>query len=329
MPPTTSKPLAGTVDTRQFGAAGLVKAFDLARQLAAEVCGALPPGRKTVVFDAQAAAGMAAARIVSDGIERMTDDLAKQNRSLQLYIDAHTPPGSKVSTISVVVLAAIPATVKALADSTSLFKSNVSAAGIGFGEGTRDLFATGLSRACPEKVIGLGSGYLGELAPAQHDRLLGKVRALAMQRADYANRIAVVHKLAAVAKADEKKDMAAVAKAAEVALKTVDAFIESLRAGEASDRSPLFNAARYLGYANRTAGALVLDFDLRLEGMSILKDNMFTGQHLRLSGVAFLWYRLHEPDGTLLAADVLRSITAPIDVDLRGQDPAGEFWNGR
>jgi len=63
--------------------------------------------------------------------------------------------------------------------------------------------------------------------------------------------------------------------------------------------------------------------------MTIVKDNLFTGQRLRLSGVAFLWYRLHAADGTLLKADTLRRMTAPVEVDLRGAAPAGDFWNGR
>jgi hypothetical protein len=73
----------------------------------------------------------------------------------------------------------------------------------------------------------------------------------------------------------------------------------------------------------------VLDFDLRLEGMTIVKDGLFMGQKLRLSGVAFLWYRVHEPDGTLRIADAVRRITRPVEVDLRGEDANGEFWSAR
>jgi hypothetical protein len=90
----------------------------------------------------------------------------------------------------------------------------------------------------------------------------------------------------------------------------------------------LFNAARYLGYAGRTGGSQVLEFDLRLEGLTIMKDKMFTGQHLRLSGVAFLWYRLYEPNGTLVLAKAVRKITPPVEVDLRGSDAGGDFWEG-
>jgi hypothetical protein len=120
-----------------------------------------------------------------------------------------------------------------------------------------------------------------------------------------------------------------VAAAGGALLKTVDGFVDSLKAGEAGDKSPLFNAARYLGYAARTSGMLVLDFDLRLEGMTIVKDSLFTGQRLRLSAVAFLWYRVHEPNGSLRMANAVRRVAKPVEVDLRGEEANGDFWNGR
>jgi hypothetical protein len=60
--------------------------------------------------------------------------------------------------------------------------------------------------------------------------------------------------------------------------------------------------------------------------MTIVKDGLFSGQKLRLSGVAFLWYRLYSPDGSLRLADAVRRITEPVEVDLRGEDAGGEFW---
>jgi hypothetical protein len=133
-------------------------------------------------------------------------------------------------------------------------------------------------------------------------------------------------KPADAAKGEEKRDLAALVSGAGALLKTVDAFIDPLSAGETADLSPLFNAARYLGYAARTEGIPVPDFDLRLEGMTIVKDALFTGQKLRLSGVAFLWYRVHEPDGTLRFADAMRRVTKPVEVDLRGDKANGDFF---
>jgi hypothetical protein len=321
-------PLAGALDTRGFGAAGLVRAFDLAGQLASEVCVALPVDRPTVLYDPAASQGVVAARTVSSSIDRIADELKRQNKSLQEVIDRNLPAGTAGRSFGIATPAIVPATVKAVTDLAGLFKTDVTATGLAYGEGGRALFATALAQSCPDKVAGLGAGYLGELDIAQYEKLMGRVRTLAAARGEYANRVALVGRLADDAKGDFKKELTAVENAAGALLKTVDGFLDSLKAGEASEKSPLFNAARYLGYANRTAGALVLDFDLRLEGMSLVKDNLLTGQRLRLSGVAFLWYRLHEPDGRLLAARTVRRMTAPVEVDLRGTAADGTLWNG-
>jgi len=327
LPPAQSRPPAGTVDTRQFGAAGLVRAFDLARELAATLCARLPPGRSAALYDPATAQGMVAARTVDGALARLSSDMAERNKALQRYLDTRRPPGSSAAALPLAVLAAVPATVRAGADIAALLRSDVTVSGIGYGDGARGLFASALAQACPERISGLGSGYLGELDWTRYEKLLGKVGALAVHRAGYAQRIAELQALADAAKGDEKKEMAQVAQAALAQLKVVDAFVDSLKAGEASEKSPLFNTARYLGYSERTAGSLVLDADLRLEGMSIVKENLFTGQHLRLSGVAFLWYRLHEPDGRLLAAEALRRISRPVEVDLRGSGAPDNFWS--
>jgi hypothetical protein len=316
LPPSSAKPLQGSLDTRQFGAAGLSRAFDLAHDLAGEVCTALPSDRKTAIYEPAAAQGVLAARLVLDAIERLKDDLNKQNKELQQAIEAHTPQASSAA-LAFTLLTAVPATLKAGADLSALFKTDVTAQGVGFGDGARSLFATQLSHRCPDKVLGLGSGYLGELDGRQYASLLARVRALGAQRGELAQRVDALDRLADAAKGEEKRLLAALAASGGTLLKTVDAFIDSLKAGEASDRSPLYNAARYLGYAARTEGMLVLDFDLRLEGLSIVKDALFTGQKLRLSGVAFLWYRLHQPDGTLLLADAVRRMAKPVEMDLR------------
>jgi hypothetical protein len=206
-------------------------------------------------------------------------------------------------------LTAVPATLRAAADLTSLFKTDVGAGGLAYGEAARSPFVTALARQCPDEIAGLGTGYLGELDAKPYDSLLARVRNLAAQRGELANRVALVQRLADAANGDEKKELAALAASGDTLLRGADAFIDSLRAGESGERSPLLNAARYLGYGARTRDMLVLDFNLRLERMTIVKDNLFTGQRLRLAGVAFLWYRLHEPNGGLRLADAVRRMT--------------------
>lgn len=325
LPPAESKALAGTVNSEAFGAAGLVRAFDLAQALSRDVCAALPAERKATIYEPAATQGVVSARLVSDGIKHISDDLARQNDELQKFIDQHTPPVAR--TLSLVGLAAVPATIKAVADMSALFRSNAAVASTSYGEDARAMFITSLAQACPDKIVGLGSGYMGEFDPAQYDKLMAKVRALVGLRSAYAARVAIVQKMADSAKGEVKKDYSAVASAAVAVLKTVDAFIESLKVGEASDKGPLFNAGRYLAYGERARVALVLDFNLRLEGMTVMKQNLFTGQHLRLSGVALLWYRIYEANGVLRVATSVRKISAPVEVDLRGKLRGGEFWD--
>ncbi|UVW27933.1 hypothetical protein [Massilia sp. H6] len=328
LPSSQSKALAGSLDTRQFGAAGLVRAFDLARELATDLCARLPAGRRAALYDPATAQGMVAARMVDSALARLSSEMAAKNKELQRYLDTNRPPGSGPAALPLAVFTVVPATVRASADLAALLRSNVTVAGIGYGEGARSLFASALAQSCPASISGLGAGYLGELDWERYDKLLGRVGALAAHRAAYAGRIAELQGLADAAKGDQKKQFAAVVQAALAQLKLVDSFTDSLQAGEASEKSPLFNTARHLGYSERTAGSLVLDADLRLEGLTIVKENLFTGQHLRLSGVAFLWYRLHEPDGQLIRAEALRRITRPLEVDLRGSNAADSFWSG-
>ena len=69
LPPATAKPLSGAVDLRQFGAAGLVKPFDLARQLAGEVCTTLHADKKTAVYETAVTQGVPITRLVQSAIE--------------------------------------------------------------------------------------------------------------------------------------------------------------------------------------------------------------------------------------------------------------------
>jgi len=322
LPPVTSKPLTGSVDTGHAGIVALMKSVDLAAQLASELCAALPPASRVALYDPASSQGIVAARTVDDGLLHISEQLGRQNRQLQQLIEEHTPRQSGSRPLApLIALAAVPATVKSAADIAALFKSDVTLTGIAYGDGARSLFASALFKACPQRIAGLGAGYLGELDSTTHAALLARVRALAALRGDYASRIATADALADAAKGAEKRLLADSVASAAALLKTVDAFIDSLKAGETGDRSPLFNAARFLAYAARTRDALLLDIDLRLDGVTLVRNHLFTGEKVRVAGAAILWYRLHAPDGTLLQTDALRRITAPVELDLRGAQP--------
>lgn len=327
LPPTQAKALAGNVEAAKFGAAGLARAFDLALELAVEVCASLPPGRRVTLYDPVVSQGVVAARTVDGALERTAQELAERNLELQHYINAQSPDlADRRSVIPLIWLTAPTVLLRAGADLAGVFKSDATLTGIAYGDGARALFASALARNCPERLAGLSDGYMGELDTVRHAYLLERVRRVGAERSVLAQHAARLEVLADGAKGELKKELQAVEAAARAQLKAVDVFTEGLRAGEASDKSPLFTAARYLGQAERSSGALVLDVDLRLEGLSLVRGNLFGGERLSLSGVAFLWYRLHEPDGRLLRADALRRVSRPVEVELRGERADGDFW---
>ena len=322
LPPVTSKPLAGAVDTSHAGVAALMQAVDVAGDLAGELCAALPSGQRVALYDPASTQGIVAARTVDDGLLHTTEQLGRQNQQLQRLIERYAPQGTAPQALApVLTLAAIPATIKSAADVTALFRTDVTLTGVAYGDGARALFASALFNTCPQRIAGLGAGYLGELDTGAHAALLARVRTLAALRGEFASRIAIADALADAAKGADKRLLAASVSSASALLKTVDAFIDSLKTGETGDRSPVFNAARFLAYAARTRDALLLDIDLRLDGVTLAKAGMFAGETVRVAGAAILWYRLHAQDGTLLQADALRRITPPAELDLRTAQP--------
>ncbi len=330
LPPVQARVLSGNVDAAKIGAAGLARAFDLTLELAHEVCAGLPQDRQVTLYDPVVSQGVVAARTVDGALARTAQELAERNLELQRYINARTTHSAdRRPAIPLIWLTAPTVLLRAGADLAGLFKSDATLAGIAYGDGARALFASALARSCPARLAGLSGGYMGELDVGRHERLLGQVRLVSAERAILAQHAARLEVLADAAKGELKKELQAVEAAARAQLKAVDAFTEGLRAGEASDKSPLFTAARYLGQAERSAGALVLDVDLRLEGLSQVRGNLFGGERLSLSGVAFLWYRLHEPDGRLLRADALRRVSRPVEVEMRGERADDEFWNAQ
>ena len=327
LPATDTKALAGKVNTEKFGAAGLVKAFDLARELSREVCKVLRAnhGATYAIHDATIAQGIATARLQEEAIDKIAADLVRQNAVLEPNLDPAM--GEKTPKVGLLIgLAGVTTGLKAAADLAALLKQDVSFVSTSYGSGTRSLFISTLAESCPEQLAGLGSGYIGELDLARYRKLMDKVQLLITNRTAFANNIAKFSKQVEATKGDAKEPLAKLLAASNAVLKAADTFIESLKIGDSSDKSPLYNAARYLSYSDRIKASHILDFDLTLEGMTITRDSIFSGQRLSLSGVALLWYRVHRQDGTLLQAKTVRRISAPIGIDLKGDEAPADFW---
>lgn len=331
VPATKTEALAGSIDSKSFGAAGLVKAFDLAQSLAQTVCKDLPATETYAIYDASHSAGVAQARLVRDEIQRITENLRKANASLE---QAAKAPSQDMKMMGALVgIGVATGAIKAMADLASLFKTNISLASATYSDDPRALFASALAENCPSKITSLGGGYMGELDTTQYMALKKSVIELMDARYAFSDRISQVKRAAEKAKDAEKARLDALAAESSSALKQADAFIEALKPSDVSDKAPLYNAARFLALDERTSTSKVLDFSLRLDGLAITKENIFTGQKLRLSGVALFWYRLHNRDGSLISAQTLRRITQPVEVDFRSKnvkeaDKDGFWYSG-
>ena len=84
LPSTETKLIGGSVSSDKFGAAALVKAFDLAQEMATELCAKLPTETSAfVLYDAAAVQGVVSARAV----KREMEAISKQLRVAQNTID--------------------------------------------------------------------------------------------------------------------------------------------------------------------------------------------------------------------------------------------------
>lgn len=323
IPPTKIEALSGSIDAKNFGAAGLIVAIDLAKALAPRLCGVIDQGQTVLVYDATTISGITSARLLDTQLALFQDSL---NKALQEKDDTKT---IKLFSMMGIGMGAAVATgtIKAVADLASLFKTNITVGKTDFAE-AKSLLLTAMANDCPEKLSSLGFGYMGELDTTEFDGLRTKALKLLNDRAQLEARITGIMK-----KVDDEKD-AAKKKVLQTQLddlsavgKLVDGFIAVLKPNEISDKSPLPVAAKYLALSKRTANSYVLDIDLKLEGLTIIKENIFTGQKLRLSATAITWYRLHEKAGKVVKAGVLREMAKPVQVDLRGDDADNAFWS--
>jgi hypothetical protein len=294
---------------------------DLAREMADVVCKALPDSKTVAVYDATTASGIVSARLL-----RAQVDLYK--KSLEQALGEKTTKEFSQSFFENAGLDAAVATgtIKAFADLASLFKTNVTVSKTDFSD-AKVMFVTALAEKCSGRVVSAGSGYFGQLAKGPIETLQEDGKTLLGNRAILEDRIITLRKdIEGEKNTGKKKQLQAQLDQLTSVAKQVDGFLAIIKPSEVNDNSPLPTAAKYLALANNIENADILDFDIKLEGLSIVKENIFTGQRLKLSGTVVLWYRLHCVDGTLYKAGVLRRMAKPIHVDLRGEDPKDEFW---
>ena len=109
--------------------------------------------------------------------------------------------------------------------------------------------------------------------------------------------------------------------------KVVDEFVSQIKPHAITADSPLVTMSKFLTLSENAKDSKIIDIDVKLEGLSIIKENIFTGQKLRLSAVGIVQYRLYDSNGKLIKAGIIRNLHEPVQIDLRGNNPDKEFWN--
>jgi hypothetical protein len=323
IPPTQAKALSGAIDIKQFGAAGRVVAVDLAQDLAKELCEriqAAPGVGKVAIFDAQTASGVVAARTLEKQMQLLS-------AGLQGALSAPAERAAKAFAAPGFDAAIATGTIKAFADLASLFKTDVSVTNTSFPD-SKAFFVTAMASTCGERLASLGTGYLGELDSTGMDELVDKTLAILKDREALQARIDEVKaKFAKEKDAARKSALQSRLGNLNAVAKQVDDFLDGIKPGQASDKSTLVIASRYLAESKRVSHAKVLDLSISLEGLSIVRNNFFTGQKLRLSATGIVSYRIQELDGALVTAGVMRRMAKPVSVNLRGNALNDRFWN--
>jgi len=336
IPESSADPLQGTVNIEQLGTAGLVVAVDLAKKLATNLCKSIDAGKSVTIYDSTTISGVISAIQLNKQITNFDNEMKN-------ILDGMKEDGKPVGPKDLEpqfrirgipqIAAAATGTLKSIADLTSLFKSNVTFTNTQFAE-AKSLLLTAMAstEGCNKKIIDLGFGYIGEYETTEFEGLLDRIKELLIKKSKIDAKIVDLKKELATATDQIKKlkiqaNIDLLSSTSSVA----NDFITALKMNEIGNPSPLFVAAKYLSLSKRlnnsNSSTQIMDIDIKLEGLSIVKDNFFTGQKLRLSAAAIVWYRLHNMDGSIVKADVWRELAKPVQVDLGGFNPDDTFWS--
>ncbi|MGE8453025.1 MAG: hypothetical protein ACN6OP_20875 [Pseudomonadales bacterium] len=333
LPTTTATALTGSVGTEGVKLIALGPVLNKLDEAAKELCLTSSPDN-VLIFDRTLVDGIVAARLLQAQIK----DLTYANKNIVAPLVP--APGQLTVTPKVAALLALSAVttgIKAVADLAALFKTNVTTAKVDLNE-PKLVFHTMLAAHCGSRILAVPGSYVGELDSTALDEMLASVKELVTARGT-ANEVADRKRKAVTAynatlkKAEEAKDTNLVAAIkvqieAEQAslmpldevLKQTDAFLLALKTADTTGAGPLVVASRFKALATRIQqrqSSVMLDLDVRAEGVTIVKDSIFTGQKLRIAGAAILSYKVLNLDGSIKFAKVQTLTTPFTELDLR------------
>jgi len=346
LPATEAKALAGTVGVEGIKLLALppiLQELEIRSKLiCAELTGPVFPFEKTV------ADGIASAFVMREQL----GFLINAHRTAT----SPQAPDTAARIAPALALGAMTTVVKATADFASLFKTNVVTGKQDLTD-AKVLFLTMLAGNCKEKILFVPGGYVGELDLRKFHELNDSVTDLLKARygTDRVNedkkselargkvaekttqeQITALEKKGGGSSDEEKRELVALrnllqqraatnqnlvrqTSALDDLIKQTDAFLQGLKASDPAGSGPLLAAARFLGLADLTGdpAVKVLDIDVKAEGVTVLKDGLFTGQRLRITGAAIISYRLMNKSGRIERAQVIPVRADFVQLELR------------
>lgn len=329
IPPSDTKALKGTIDLKNYGSAGLVVAIDLADKVGERLCKVIDDNRKVTIYDKATVTGIVSARLINTYI-KYYQGLLDENKKL---VDIKkTPPvwgKNGVTTLSFGLefgITALTGTVRAVADLTSLFKTDITINSTAV-PNSKAILLTAMAHYCKEKITFLGIGYSGELLNDQYEYLKNAVLQLKYDKVSLDIRIVQITQELKSADGEIKdKLQKQFVKLSTVAV-VVDKFLKVLLPDNISVDSPLSVAARFLYLDKRTTDSDILDINFTLEGLTSIKNNIFTGQKLQLSATSITRYILYNTDGSIKKAEIWREMAKPVHMKLKGNEVDGRYWS--
>lgn len=319
IPATKTEALNGTVTLTTIGNIGAITGIRSLNEVAIELCNVIKEKepKKVMIYEPTLIAGIVSARQLEGSIANISDAL---DVSLILLPEIEQENSENHLMSLPLAIGAASGTLKALADLASIFKTDLTVTVAAVSE-PKALFLTSLGSHCKDNISNIGFGYKGELDVRKYNELLKKVITLTERNTQLHLGIVALKSKMDKDKVFEKKNEDVYNKLVSLAA-TVDEFIKKLKPEDLSNTSPMSIAASFLQLDELSKTSDILDVDVKIDAMTILKSNIFTGQSVRVSTSSIIMYRLLNHDGKLLKTDTITQITKPIKINLRDSDKA-------
>lgn len=339
---STSSPTGAVQGLDKIGLAANVLTIDLAQDVAKSVCstlersellGAAPANRTVVLYNQTIFDQMSASRLLLEQLDWLEGDIQEASKAASARKSEPTTPGTPrvpnrivPRALATTALVALTGSIRAFADLSSLAKTTVGLANSTLGPDVgQAVFVTALQKSCKDNFVSL-EGYIGDFPSGTVKAARERISALYTERDTVLQDRDQLKAGLAKRPPDDREKTQIYINDLTTLLTQTEGFLTALKPFETSAASPLMSALKYKALSERISRHHVLEVKYLTEGLSVTRENMFTGQKLYLSATSVLWYRVMDREGNVKLADVQRRIVTPMFLDVKGKSPKDDFF---